>query len=199
MGKKTRDYWNPLFGSIKPRKVSFLTPPATRRLLTQPCLDFPLDYTQDTLDEIVRLTAGQPYLVQLIGQNLVAQFNHQVFEAGQDPNRPIAMADLQAVIQSPEFFQDGGAYFTGIWRQAEDSSLAGQPEILFQLCQRDLSVSELVEATGLAHQQVEAALATLISHDVIHATAAGRYAFTVELMRRWVQRRLRRILGKKMP
>jgi len=187
--EKTRDYWNPLFGSIKPRKVSFLTPSATRRLLSQPSLDFPLDYTQDTLDEIVRLTAGQPYLVQLIGQNLVAQFNHQVFEAGQDPNRPIAMADLQAVIQSPEFFQDGGPYFTGVWHQAEDSEPPGQLEILFQLCQGDRSVSELVEATGLAHEQVDAALATLICHDVIHATEAGRYAFTVELMRRWVQRR----------
>jgi len=119
----------------------------------------------------------------------VAQFNHQVFEAGQDPNRPIAMADLQAVIQSPEFFQDGGPYFTGVWHQAEDSEPPGQLEILFQLCQGDRSVSELVEATGLAHEQVDAALATLICHDVIHATEAGRYAFTVELMRRWVQRR----------
>ena len=187
--EKTHDYWNPLFGSIKPRKVSFLSPTSTSRLLTQPSPDFPIDYTQDTLDEIVWLTSGQPYLVQLIGQNLVAQFNHQVFEAGQDSNRPIALADLRAVIDSPEFFQDGGAYFTGVWRQAEDSDPPRQPEILTALCEQQRSIPELAAATGLDLEQVAAAIQTLTSHDVIHATESGHYTFTVELMRRWVQQR----------
>ncbi|MEO0488240.1 MAG: ATP-binding protein, partial [Cyanobacteria bacterium J06659_2] len=187
--EKTHDYWNPLFGSIKPRRVSFLSSESTRRLITQPSPDFPLDYTQDAIDEIIYLTNGQPYLVQLIGQNLVARFNHQVFEAGQDPNKPISQEDLQAVIQSPEFFQDGGAYFTGVWRQAEDNDPTEQTEILQALCKGEKSLAELAATTRLSTEAVTDAIQTLQAHDVIQPTNNSRYAFTVELMRRWVQQR----------
>lgn len=189
--EKTRDYWHPLFGSIKPFKVSFLSPAATRRLITQPSPDFPLDYTPDALDEIVHLTNGQPYLVQLIGQSLVTQFNRQVFELGQYPQHPISLTDVQTVIQSPEFFQDGGAYFMGIWRQAEDSPPPGQTTLLIALCQGAPSVTDLIAATGMSCEQVEMAISTLENHDVIHRLDGDRYAFTVELMRRWVQQRFR--------
>jgi len=186
--EKCYDYWNALFGSIKPRKVSFLSPDSTRRLITQPSPDFPLDYTQETIDEIIHFTHGQPYLVQLIGQNLVARFNRQVFEAEQDPNQPISLHDLQAVIQSPEFFQDGGAYFTGVWGQAEGLP-PGQTQILNALCQEDKDISQLVIDTGLPIDVLKAALKTLEEHDVVQPTETQRYSFTVELMRRWVQQR----------
>jgi hypothetical protein len=171
--------------------VSFLLPDSTRRLITQPSPDFPLDYIEDTIEEITCLTNGQPYLVQLIGQSLVARFNHRVFEAGEDPDRPISIEDLQAVIHSPEFFQDGGAYFTGVWGQAEDSEPAGQTQVLKALCQDAKTLADLATSTGLSNQQAEAALATLTTHDVVRATETGEYAFTVELMRRWVEQRFR--------
>jgi energy-coupling factor transporter ATP-binding protein EcfA2 len=189
--EKTREFWFPLFGGIKSRKVSFLLPDSTRRLITQPSPDFPLNYTEETIQEIIRLTNGQPYLVQLIGQSLVARFNHRVFEAGEDPDRPISIEDLQAVIHSPEFFQDGGAYFTGVWGQAEDSEPAGQTQVLKALCQDAKTLADLATSTGLSTQQVEAALATLTTHDVVRATETGEYTFTVELMRRWVEQRFR--------
>jgi hypothetical protein len=188
--EKCYDYWNPLFGSIKPRKVSFLSPASTRRLITQPSPDFPLDYTEETIAEIIRLTNGQPYLVQLIGQNLVARFNHRVFEAGEDPDRPISIEDLQAVIESPEFFQDGGAYFTGVWGQAEDSDPEGQTRVLEALCQVAKTLAEISADTELSLQQAETALTTLQTHDVVRMSESGEYAFTVELMRRWVEQRL---------
>ncbi len=56
--EKCYDYWNPLFGSIKPRRVSFLAAESTRKLITQPAADFPLDYTQEAIDEIIHLTYG---------------------------------------------------------------------------------------------------------------------------------------------
>jgi DNA-binding transcriptional ArsR family regulator len=185
--EKCYDYWNPLFGSIKPRRVSFLSAESTRKLITQPAADFPLDYTQEALEEIIHLTYGQPYLVQLIGQNLVAQFNYQVFEAGQSRDRPISLDDLRSVINSPEFFQDGGAYFTGVWRQAEDSEPPEQAQILTALAEGEKSFTELIAGTGLSELQVTAALKTLQDHDVVQSAMEGSYSFTVELMRRWVQ------------
>ncbi len=80
--------------------MSFLSPAATRLLLCQPSEDFLLNYIADTVEEVVRLSNGQPYLVQLIGQNMVTRFNRQVFELGQDQERPISLDDLQAVIDS---------------------------------------------------------------------------------------------------
>jgi hypothetical protein len=117
----------PLFGGIKSRKVSFLLPDSTRRLITQPSPDFPLDYIEDTIEEITCLTNGQPYLVQLIGQSLVARFNHRVFEAGEDPDRPISIEDLQAVIHSPEFFQDGGLTLPAFGVRPKIANRQGKP------------------------------------------------------------------------
>ncbi|MEM9215245.1 MAG: ATP-binding protein [Cyanobacteria bacterium P01_F01_bin.150] len=187
--EKTEDYWNPLFGSIKPRKVSFLSPPAARRLLTQPSDDFPLDYTQDALDEIIHLTNGQPYLLQLIGQNLVSRFNHQVFEEDMDSDRPLTLQDVNAVIFSKTFFQDGGAYFSGVWSQAQHSEPDGQTTLLDALANGNKTIDELAIATDLSIPEVTAALKTLENHDVVTQDDDMRYGFTVELMRRWVAQR----------
>ena len=185
--EKCHDYWHPLFASIKPRKVSFLSPAATRLLLCQPSEDFPLNYTADTVEEVVRLSNGQPYLVQLIGQNLVSRFNRQVFELGQDPERPISLDDLQAVIDSPDFFQDGSPYFKGIWMQAADPPL-GQQVVLKALAQECKDLQQLAAETGLSEDMAKEALRTLVAHDVVLCRADHQcYGFTVELMRRWVR------------
>ncbi|MFN9660422.1 MAG: hypothetical protein ACK6BC_08625 [Cyanobacteriota bacterium] len=184
--EKCHDYWHPLFGSIKPRKVSFLSPGSTRHLLTQPSDDFPLDYSNDTLEEIIHLTNGQPYLVQLIGQNLVAHFNRQLLESDRDSDQPLSLADLQAVIESPDFFQDGEAYFNGVWKQAEQAP-PGQQAVLLALSQGPGELGQLAEQTGLSAAELEAALQTLEAHDVVTRREGKRYTFTVELMRRWVR------------
>jgi hypothetical protein len=185
--EKCHDYWHPLFASIKPRKVSFLSPAATRLLLCQPSEDFPLNYTADTVEEVVRLSNGQPYLVQLIGQNLVTRFNRKVFELGQDPEQPISLDDLQAVIDSPDFFQDGSPYFNGIWMQAADPP-RGQQAILQALAQESKDLQQLAAETGLSEDMAKEALSTLAAHDVVlRRSDDQRYGFTVELMRRWVR------------
>ena len=185
--EKCHDYWHPLFASIKPRKVSFLSPSATRLLLTQPSEDFPINYTADTIEEVVRLSNGQPYVVQLIGQNLVTRFNRQVFDLGQDPERPISLDDLHAVIDSPDFFQDGSPYFKGIWMQAADPPHS-QQAILQSLAEESKDLEQLAADTGLSEDTAREALGTLAAHDVVLYRADDqRYGFTVELMRRWVR------------
>ncbi|MFM9101860.1 MAG: AAA family ATPase, partial [Cyanobium sp.] len=184
--EQCHDYWHPLFASIKSRKVSFLSPAATRRLLTQPTDDFPLDYTPDTLAAIDALTHGQPYLVQLIGQNLVSRYNRQLLAGERQPDQPLDLADLHAVIDSPEFYEDGAAYFGGVWAQAQ-AAPAGQHAILRALSQGPHTREELAAICGLQPPEaLRAALQTLEAHDIIIRTAAGTWSFTVELMRRWV-------------
>lgn len=94
------------------------------------------------------------------------------------------------MIGAPEFYHDGDAYFSGVWRQAEQGGAEGQPAILWALAPHPagLSLDELAQRSGLTEEQPRRALQTLSDHDVL-AERDGRYFYTVELMRRWVVRR----------
>ena len=85
----TADYFQPFFASVIPLHVGFLNTASTRQILANPTdivssgsSEFMLDYTPQALDLIYFLTAGQPYLIQLIGFQLVRRYNQQMFERG---------------------------------------------------------------------------------------------------------------------
>lgn len=182
-----QDYWSPLFSSITAVSVSFLSESAVHKLVTQPSPDFDIEYDREVVEEIYRLTNGQPYLTQLIGHALVTRFNQQFFEESKQCEKHFILEDLEAVVSSPEFYRDGDAYFAGIWRQAEVSQPNGQLEILCKLCRAKLSELQLAQETTLTIEMVQAALETLKRHDVLRYED-GNYTYTVELMRYWVER-----------
>ena len=92
----------------------------------------------------------------------------------------------QAVIDSPDFFQDGSPYFKGSWMQAADSPL-GQQAILQALAQECKDLQQLAAETGRSEDAAKEALSTLSIHDVVlRRPDEQSYGFTVELMRRWV-------------
>ncbi|NEQ69392.1 MAG: ATP-binding protein [Symploca sp. SIO2D2] len=147
----TEDYFQPFFASVIPIPVSFLPPAATHQILANPAIeDFPLDYTPETLDQIYKLTAGQPYLVQLVGFQLVNRYNNQVFEQKRDREPVFTLEDLEAVINNPDFLNKGRYYFTGVWGQATEGA-PGQQEILRILAPHPsgLSQSALTAAANL--------------------------------------------------
>ncbi len=181
----TRNYWNPLFGSVMAIPVSFLSPKAATNLIVQPSPDFDIDYHQDAVEQIIKLTNGQPYLIQLVGHTLVTRFNRQTFEEGIERERRFTVADVEAVINTPEFYRDGNAYFNGVWVQAENSEPREQIAVLKVLSDTSLSLTDIVNQTNLDLSQAQTALETLQRHDVIKQEN-GQYAYTVELMRRWV-------------
>jgi len=195
------DYWNPLFGSVTAIEVSFLPRAAAERLITQPSPDFDIDYEPAAIEQVIELTNGQPYLIQLIGHALVTRFNRQMVEhAGfavslggpvvVTPERRFTAADIDAVIDSPEFYRDGDAYFTGVWRQAEADSTPHQSTIMRVLAhsKHGLGEQELTVAARLGVNETRGALTALQRHDVL-AQSGDQWCFTVELMRRWVARR----------
>ncbi|MGK7901121.1 MAG: hypothetical protein AB4352_06850 [Hormoscilla sp.] len=183
-----RNYWNPLYSSVRAIRVSFLPRPAAIRLITQPTDDFPLDYDSDAVEQIIQLTNGQPYLVQLICDNLVTRFNRQIVYEGIKRDSRLTVEDVEAVINSTEFYEDGGSYFEGVWSQAKDSQQTGQLEILKALTDTSLSLTELAERTGFSPEEIQYALETLQRHDVIEQRDE-QYIYTVELMGRWVRER----------
>jgi hypothetical protein len=200
----TADYFQPFFASVIPIHVGFLQPGATRQILANPDEDFPLNYTPEALDQIYALTAGQPYLVQLVGFQLVRRYNDYVFvseagtkfQQGRSRNPVFTVEDVEAVINDPEFFKRGRYYFDGVWGQAARGA-SGQQAILRTLAPypEGLSIDELrtqldelVGAQGLAPLQEETlqeALKTLMRHDVVQERK-GSWYIIVELFRRWV-------------
>lgn len=208
----TADYFQPFFASVIPIHVGFLEPAATRQILANPSLenpdstvsdvpdneavDFPLDYTPDALDLIYRLTAGQPYLVQLVGFQLVRRYNDFVFEKGYSRDPVFTVEDVEAVINDPEFYKRGRYYFDGVWGQAA-RGVSGQQRILKVLAphpdglmieQLRVKLAESFRESVIApleEKQLEEGLETLKRHDVIQQK--GEYwQIIVELFRRWV-------------
>ncbi|MGD1700981.1 AAA family ATPase [Dapis sp. BLCC M229] len=182
----TEDYFEPFFASVIPIRVGFLNRATTRQLLANPNPDFLLTYEPEAMDRIYDLTSGQPYLIQLLGFLLVRRYNEQTFEEGK-PREPIfTVADVDAILEKNELFQNGRYYFTGVWGQAGQDA-AGQQDILKALakCSGSCSRAMLQELTGLDETTINNALETLSRHDVIVATE-GNLKFAVELFRRWV-------------
>ncbi|QIR39301.1 ATP-binding protein [Tolypothrix sp. PCC 7910] len=182
----TADYFQPFFASVIAIPVGFLKRAATRQILANPGEDFLLDYTPEALDEIYALTSGQPYLVQLLGFQLVRRYNDFVFEQGRSRHPVFTVEDVAAVINDSEFFKRGRYYFDGVWGQAMRGA-DGQQAIIQVLAPHPegLSLDALAESTGMGREQLQAALGVLMRHDVV-AENEGRWRIIVELFRRWV-------------
>ncbi|MEM9272575.1 MAG: ATP-binding protein [Cyanobacteria bacterium P01_F01_bin.143] len=202
----TADYFQPFFASVIPIRVSFLNAGATKTILANPNSNIPeqnsflnnnqtsqngeleeeflLDYTGEALDLIYSLTSGQPYLVQLIGFQLVRNYNDQVFEQGTARDNIFTVEDVNKVVNE-SLFQQGRYYFEGVWGQAAQDVI-GQQEIITALAPhpRGLTIEELTNATGLDTEDLGAAIAILERHDVIKERN-GQYCIIVELFRRW--------------
>ncbi|WP_293350122.1 MULTISPECIES: ATP-binding protein [unclassified Microcoleus] len=187
LDEMTGDYFHPLFASIIPIKVGFLSLGATRQVLANPDDDFILDYKPEALDRIYELTHGQPYLTQLVGFLLVRLYNDRVFEMGRPRDPIFTIEDVETVINDPEFFSRGRYYFTGVWGQAAKGA-PRQQDILRALAPHlaGLNLDSLTQATGMDETSLQEPLKTLERHDVVKEIN-GCYCIAVELFRRWVQ------------
>ena len=188
LDEMTRDYFQPFFGSIYPVRVGYLSAAATRTILETPTDDFPLEYHPDAVNEIYRLTHGQPYLVQLIGFYLVRRFNELVFETNQSRDPILTVEDVGAAtnLENDSLFRTGRYYFEGIWNQAMQHP-PGQTDILCALAPHPsgLSIAELQYQCPHI-PDLQPALDTLKRHDVV-AETEERWYIQVELCRRWIE------------
>ncbi|MGK7945584.1 MAG: ATP-binding protein, partial [Microcystaceae cyanobacterium] len=190
--EKVGNYNHSFFSSFIPIRVSFLDKPATELLLTQPSAEFPLNYSPEILKEIYRLTHGQPFLVQLIGFQLVSRYNKLLTESQSllssqksSLSTTLTRSDLDEIINH-DFFEQGSYYFEGIWIQAQGSAI-GQTDILSALAPHadGLTEADLLCQLQLDKAQFDTAIDTLAKHDVIKESE-GKFKIIVELFRRWL-------------
>ncbi|MFB8798814.1 MAG: ATP-binding protein [Microcoleus sp.] len=188
LDEMTGDYSHPFFASFINIKVSFMESAATRQILANPQEDFLLDYAPEALSAIYAWTNGQPYLVQLVGFQLVRRYNDQVFEMGNARDPVFTVEDVRAVINDHEFFQRGRYYFDGVWGQAARGA-PGQQEVLRAIAphREGLDINTLAEITGMNETNLQPALDSLIRHDVVWEID-GKWSIIVQLFRVWVDK-----------
>lgn len=148
--------------------------------------DFLLEYDGDALARAHHLTGGQPFLVQLLGDSLVQRFNRHLRHDLTPPSPRFTTADVDDVTSAESFFEQGDAYFRGIWAQAGQGA-AGQHALLRALAPHPDGLSEAAwrAAATLDAASFAQAKESLARHDVIICTG-GSCRYTVELLRRWV-------------
>ena len=101
-------HWRVMLGKSHTRKISYLTPADTDRLITRP-VSARIKYQPEAIATISRLTSGQPFYTQVICQNLVDHLNEGRREI-------VTVADVSTIVQ-----RDRGQ------SAAADDLLLGQP------------------------------------------------------------------------
>ena len=159
-------YWMDYLINSQALRVSYLAESEARELIEQPIPNFPAIYTAEVVDEIIQLTRGQPYLVQLTCSVLVDRLNRE--------QRALAsLDDLHAAI--PTIFERGAGHFLEFWR-----TTLSEAEQTFLLA--------FVAGTPIEPTDTPL-LAQLARKEVLERTN-GAWRFQVPLMRRYVEQRL---------
>jgi len=179
-------YWQNLFGKSLFRNVSFLSEQDTMRLITQP-VDGKITFEPGVLTSIYRLTSGQPFYTQIVGQNIVDFVNET-----QKTN--IESADLEQIVN--EILENPLPQMIYFW----NSLPPGQMLILSLLAEviddpeTNLSVAEIIKlikkkklGISLDSQLINTVLETLY-HQKYVSKSGSEYSFQIDLMRQWIQR-----------
>ena len=185
LNERSASLYEPIY-AWRSVRVSFLDANGVADVLQVDADAFPLAFSPECLASIHRLTAGQPFLVQLLGDGLVDRFNRRLREEVHPPPATFSAQDVEAVVAVPSIYTQGAGYFRGIWAQAAERP-PGQHAVLRALAPdpQGLAAAGLAHASGLEGAGLDAAIGALIDHDCV-LRAGERYRFTVELMRRWV-------------
>jgi hypothetical protein len=181
------DYWSIFFNIALYKHVTFLDDKAARALISEPVAGFGLHYDDLALDKMLRVTAGQPYFLQLICHALVNRANRE-------QRAYLTIQDVNAVLS--QMVEVGEAHFAFLWEQSNPSEqlvLAALTRLLTrEPTVTALQVTELLAERGVAMpaQDVTETLHQLVMRDIVRELTGQppRYEYKIELVRLWVDR-----------
>lgn len=179
------DYWSVLFNIALYRKIDFLSPDATQRLICEPVAPH-LIYDDLAIDKILRVTAGHPYFLQLVCYTLVKQANQQ--KTGY-----VTISDVNVALD--EMLRLGEVHFAYLWQRsnlAERAVLAAASHLMDR--NEPLHPEEIIDylesySIELDPTEVTHALNSLVERDVMReVTEEGKslYELRIGLIGQWV-------------
>ncbi|MFN8486116.1 MAG: effector-associated domain EAD1-containing protein [Caldilineaceae bacterium] len=170
--------WSSYLINVQVVKIGYLKKTEARQLVEHPVEDFSLRYEPAASQQVLELTRGHPFLVQLLCEEIVALKNEQ--EVNQ--RRLARLADVENAV--PEALSHGRLFFDDI--QHNQIDLAGVDLLCYLAAQgpgavlnRQALEKRLPKQNGFSHT-----FDLLLQRDLIEPVDNG-YRFQVELIRRW--------------
>jgi tetratricopeptide (TPR) repeat protein len=171
------------FKSAQCKRISVLEPDSARRLITEPAAGG-LRYTEAAVAELLELTAGHPYMLQLLCYELFERMHR----LGRDTVEP-ADINNDLVGAAMELGMGGLAWFWDEFPPAERFILSaiahltasGQPATLRQIGR---ALGE--HGVRLQGMELSTAPAVLSEWEIIEPAGRDGYRFRVEFLRRWI-------------
>ncbi len=159
---------------------------ASREAILKPIRDAsaPLMLDDESVQTIVRMSAGYPYFIQFICREVYDVFIEKL-AAGQQPRIPVD--EITRKLDSD--------FFAGRWARATDR----QRELLTVIarlpnCDAEFTVQEMVEMSkrhlrkGFSSSHANQMLGTLSDAGLVYKNRHGRYSFAVPLMGQFILR-----------
>ncbi len=179
------EYWSILFNIATYKKISFLEPDEVRRLITEPVAPYGMEYDPLAVEQILRVTAGHPFLTQLVCHEMVAYHNEV-------ERSYLTVADVDTVLE--RIAERGEAHFKYIWSEADSQERAVMLALAELLAHNEgASAGEIAALSTRRGRPLEdetalSALLRLESRDIVARLAPGseRFRFYIDLVRRWV-------------
>jgi hypothetical protein len=172
-----------LFNIALYKKISFLDSNAASALITQPVKDC-YHFEQAAVEQILRFTSCHPYYIQLMCHCLFARWQQKRIS-------PITSQDVNDVLD--ESVERGLAVLKHVWEE----STAGEKVIMVAIAEIADKSNRLIDSS-MVHRTWENYGVTLPADEIAKATrnlvarevigGQGKYAFTVDLQRLWVQK-----------
>jgi len=178
------------FNTMRFLKVSYLEEGDVTTLLQEPVPNFLPCFTQGALTSVYQLTAGQPFLVQLLGSCLVQHYNRQV--KSEQPLDPLFSASdvAKVVTDDPEFIQQSQRYFVRLLAYLKTINPDYEP-ILRAVAAKPAGCSQAEISTAVTAASakpvanLQQQLQSLQKHEVIY-TQNNKWFIRVELLERWL-------------
>jgi uncharacterized protein len=169
--------WVSHFVTVQTLRVSFLRPVDVRKLITQlDDPDFAIDqpFNEEIVEEIIRVTACHPFLVQALCSVLIDSLN-----LGE--RRQACLPDVEmAVHQVLDRWND---YFLDLWIRADGA----QKSCLTAIASLDgCNPLDVGQQTGLDDQTVRRTLQHLLKRDLIRSEN-DNYHIAVPIFREWMK------------
>ena len=179
------DYWSVFFSLALHHKIGFLDEKVARRLITEPTKQDIFDPL--AVDEIVRLTAGHPYFVQLLCHYLVNLRNRSRLQM-------ITAQHVRDIV--PDILVQAEGHLTHLWNSAsseEQAIMAASARILAR--QDSVQASDLIEQLAAYRvdrdlQRILQTTEALVAQEILERLDGDSSCcrFKVELIRRWIER-----------
>ncbi len=168
--------WAGYFVNVETLRVSFLKPVEAHKLITEPTPNFMSKeiFSEDVVEEIIRVTGCHPFLIQAICSKLIDNLNAD--------NRN--QAEIQDVaITVNQILESWDGYFRDLWNRTDQD----QKTCLFIINSLNESDMHQIEKQGnLDERTVYRALQKLLKRDLV-LYEKGNFGIAAPVFSQWVE------------